>query len=214
MIIPRCNKQTATLVLPCMKYAVVLFTMLFWLNGHAQDAAGVNPVKDRLYKEISTYGAVEYTHVGCWGNKSKFYPKVDSFFNLSEKTACINYFEDNSYVLKYYSFFRILYEVQSDSIAWNKLELSIRDTTPVDFDGAYYATHFNKLLVRDYYRYLQSRYYYGGWGTTHGISHYFYMPVKKKALKANRDIFKKKKKELWALLSANGMDMDAVLKGY
>lgn len=198
-----------------MKYAAaILFFLLLRLNGMAQNADGTYPVKDRLYAEIVSHPRIEFKYVGCLGMRSKFYPKVDSFFKLSAPTACIGYFDDASYVLKYYSYFRILFVVQEDSIAWSKLKSSIRDNTHIDIDELYGAAYFNEMLIIDYYKYLRCRYIYGGWGTVNGITYHFDRPEKRKGFKANRKLFKKKKNELWALLAENGMDADALLKSH
>jgi hypothetical protein len=197
-----------------MKYAapILLFSLLY-LNGFAQNADGTDRVKDRLYSEITSYHQVEFKHIGCWGSLSKFFPKVDSFFKLSTPTACIDYFDDDSYILKYYSFYRILFVVRNDSIAWDKLTTFIKDSTHVAFDDWVGYVHFNKILAQHYYAFLYCKY---RWylGTYKGVVYQFDRPGNRKRLRANKRIFKRKKKELWTLLEANGMDADKLMKFY
>lgn len=195
-----------------MKYTVIILLFsLLRLNSIAQNADGANPVKDRLYNEITSYHQVEFRHIGCWGYPSKFYPKVDSFFKMSEPTACIDYFNDPSYILKYYSFARILFVVRNDSIAWNKLTAYINDSTQVDFEGWSGYSKFNEVMVRHYRAYLTYKYTWYG-GTYNALSFMFDKPASKKMRKANKRIIKRKKEELRALLAANGMDDNSLLK--
>lgn len=146
-------------------------------------------VLDKIASEIRQRKYLETKYIGCLLEVNKFYPKIDSFIELSTINDATKYFNDTSRILKYYSFISLL-KNGSDSSAFEKLKISIRDTTIVGFlynrgDGE----HFGFLLANFYRTYLKFKYYYGG-GTIDGVSFLY------RGKSVNKKLYRIKTREL------------------
>ena len=159
-------------------------------------------LQERLYQEIEAHKMIEFRFVGCIGSLSSFYPKVDSFLHILQPEDVDRYFERPGRATRYYLFMATLYRLKDESKALEQLRSSIYDSSELYFDYSYGKNYFNELLIREYRRYLRSRYYYGGSGAN--IMFTFHFPP------ANRKIYRKKTKELQQVLAAAGLSPDII----
>jgi hypothetical protein len=152
----------------------ILFLLLVLENGQAHSLSDTTKTVKRLYHEVKEYHSVESKYIGCHGSESALYLKVDSLVNLLGQDSFIQYFEDASYVLKFYAYQEIL--VKSDSLAFVKLVDNINDTTFVQFGyRAQYdeSMKFNEILAVEYAYFLRLKYYEGGFVVIDGHVHRF-----------------------------------------
>jgi len=151
--------------------------------------------KARLIEEIKQSDKVESYCLGFSCTVSKLCLKVDSLFEMSSFNEIESYFDDTSYVLKYYAFEKIA--SQNDSLAFKKLEESIIDSTSLVafFSCVISSYNYNELLIKRYIGFLKFKYFYGGNIVfNHKIYHYG---------KANKIRYRKKRRKLLHLLNEN-----------
>ena len=122
--------------------------------------------------------------------------KVDSLFRHISINEAISYFEDSSYVIKYYSFIRIM--ELNDSTAFEYLKTYIKDSTEIvhQMSCMNSTEHFNMLIGEDYKRYMKYKYSY----TSFTIKGRTYLSEK-----VNHKKRKKMMKEVDRLFSENGL---------
>jgi len=127
-----------------------------------------------LYKDIIKYEQVETKHIGCIGIESTLFKKIDSLKNLIGPLSFINYYSDNSYILKYYSF--LIMMTKDDDQAFKELKAARNDTTVIDYNFAGQnrgVVGFNTLIAYEYLLFVKFKYYYGTWCTIHGVGYNF-----------------------------------------
>ena len=154
--------------------------------------------KARLINEIRQSDKIESYCLGFACTVSALCLKVDSLFEISSFNEVITYFDDTSYVLKYYAFEKIA--SQKDSLAFEKLVSSIVDSTPlVAFFGCVMESqNFNELLIKRYAGFVKFRYFYGGnIGFNHKVYHYG---------KPSKLRWRKKRRKLIHLLNKHHFD--------
>ncbi len=177
---------------------IIGFLLLSFSKGYSQNLFDSSSVCNRLYNEIRNYNQIETKNIGCYGNKSNIYFKVDSLKNFTTSEIFMNYFNDSSYILKYYSFLEIL--KKNDELALIKFNNIINDTTKLEFDfvGSNRGTiNFNELIANEYLKFLKAKYFYGGSVTFQGKSFQFG--------KKNLKMWKLKSNNLYNLIAKNNL---------
>lgn len=145
--------------------ALLIITVLATLATHSFSQGNLDSfsIAERLSTEIRNYNQVEGYYIGCYGNKSVLYKKVDSLKKAVGQNTFENYFTDSSLILRYYSFLTIL--KRNDIVAFQKLKSIISDTMKIDYEFAGQnrgTADFNSLLAYEYANLIKSKYYYGG----------------------------------------------------
>ena len=164
--------------------------------AHTFDSTALR--KARLINEIKQSDRIESYCLGFACNVSELCLKVDSLFEISSFNEVITYFDDTSYVLKYYAFEKIA--SQNDSLAFKKLETSIVDSTSIltYFSCVMAGYNYNELLIKRYAGFLKFRYFYGGnIGFNHKVYHYG---------KPSKLRWRKKRRKLIHLLNKHHFD--------
>ncbi len=150
-----------------------------------------------LINKIRAYHHVESWCLGFACNSiSKLYQTTDSLFAISDLQQAVEFFNDSSYVLKYYAFLDVLY--QNDSIAFELLKNGISDSTVLSyhFYDVGSGDQFIKLIAVEYLSLITAKYLYGGMAYVggHGILSF---PPK------NKKLWKLKSRQYNLLLSEN-----------
>jgi hypothetical protein len=149
-------------------------------------------ISERLSTEVRNYNQVEGYYIGCYGNKSMLYKKVDSLKKIVGQSTFENYFADSSLILRYYSFLTIL--KSNDTVAFQKLKSIISDTMKIDYEFAGQnrgRANFNSLLALEYINLIKSKYYYGGISVQEDGRVYIFPKRKIRVWKAKKSEFYK-----------------------
>ncbi|MEO8406584.1 MAG: hypothetical protein ABI480_18375 [Chitinophagaceae bacterium] len=158
-----------------------------------------NQEAQRLMAEIKKCDYIESYCLGFACNSySELYKKADSLFALSTLNGAVNYFNDTSYSLKYYSFLYIL--DHNDSLAFQLLTQNISDKRAIDYTFADMSgnTKFSHLIINEYRNFIKMKYLYGGHATLGGHRSLNF-PT------ANKSVYKKRSRELDQLLANNNI---------
>ncbi len=187
-------------------------TILLLLISAASHWCGAQPLtadmeimRNRLYQEVIQFKEIESRYTGCWGTGSTIFLKTDSLVRICGPKVFVQYFNDPSYVLKYYAFMNMLYRLNNDSLVFQSFSSKIKDTTIVfcNVAGLFSGTApFNALLAMEYRHYLKARYYYGGTGTCRSYAFFFPKP--------DKHLYHKKLKVLETMLKENSIDIKAM----
>ena len=144
-----------------MKILIVLTIQFIVTITNGQISFDTVKMKERFVNELKKVKEHEWSNPFC-DSCTKIKKKADSLFEISTLQECLQYFEDSAYVLKVYSFLKIL--ELDDSIAFIKLSESIKDSTPVflrTYDAGW-AIKFNKFISTYYKDFISKKYQYGG----------------------------------------------------
>jgi hypothetical protein len=180
---------------------LILFSFLTYSNLFSQTIENIENENKKLINEIKEFPFIQSWCLGFSCNSiSLVYRKTDSLFALSTPSEVISYFQDTSYVLKYYSFMYAL--ENNDSIAYKLLEKSINDTTLVstNFSCVYSSHKFNHLLIYEYRRFIEMKYKTGGRIYKGDLSRTYTQPKSKHK-------WKEKSKQLNKLLKTKKIDL-------
>ena len=171
----------------------ILFVILFLTSSFFKSYAQFNydsvNWKQKILNKIKTEDAINDYYL-------KEGKKADSLFRHIPINEAINYFEDSSYVIKYYSFIRIM--ELNDSTAFEYLKKYIKDSTEIAHHMSCMNSteHFNMLIGEDYKRYMKYKYSF----TSFTIKGRTYVSEK-----VNHKKRKKMMKEVDKLFSENGL---------
>ncbi len=177
--------------------------LILALHPCAQQKLTPPSISETLYIEIQEHPQVKSLYIGCYGNKSSLYKKVDSLRQLVGQKSFENYFNTSSPILKYYSFLTILNA--DDIVAFEKLKSIIRDSSKIYYEFAGQnrgVADFNSLLAFKYLEFIKAKYYYGGRLTIGAESHSF--------PKKNIRTWKAKKSEFFNLMKENKVDTSLI----
>ena len=178
---------------------LILISVFFSLTVNSYTQKTLDSIS--LYNDIVHYSQVETRHIGCYGINSTLFKKVDSLNKLLGNSSFINYYDDSSYILKYYSFLTLLPE--DDDQAFKKLINSINDTTEIAFNFAGQnrgTTTFNTLIASEYLLFIKFKYYYGNGCTINGRSYQFE--------KKNRKAWRLKRNKLYSRINNSTIDKE------
>ena len=153
---------------------LILITITYTKTFVGQTFNETDSLISRLYNEISTSYNVESKKIGCYGNLSTLYKKVDTLKQTVGLETFVNYFNDPSVNLKYYAFIEIL--ALDDKLAFEKL-LDISSNTDIisfEFAGQFRGkVKLLELLTGEYLGFIKMKYYYGIGCTYHGRTYLF-----------------------------------------
>ncbi len=159
-----------------MKFLVLITIQLIGAIANGQTTFEAINTKARLATELKEAKEFEWPNPYC-DSCTKIRNKADSLFKNSTLEECLFYFVGTRYVLKTYSFLKIL--ELNDSIAFKKFSESIKDTTPVflltyDAGG---TIPFNRLIGAYYKEFICAKYLLGGKQNCYDRTYIFSTPI-------------------------------------
>ena len=155
--------------------------------------------KHRLILEIKKCNYIESYCLGYACNShSVLYKKADSLLVLTTVADILDYFNDTSYSLKYYSFLYLL-EID-DTIAFELIKRNISDTKTIDYTFADLSSNakFINLIISEYLDFVKTKYRFGGQIIIRGHRSVSFPP-------ANKSVYREKIKQLNQLLKTNNI---------
>lgn len=158
----------------------------------------------KLYIELSASPEIGPKYIGCLGELSDQYKKVDSLKQLMGAEAFTNYFNDPHANLKYYAFIELL--ALDDSVAFSKL-IDIGSNA----DSVYLQTlgqfgekvKLLELLTKEYLVFIRLKYHDGGGCTYNGRAYLFES--------RDRQKWREKKATVYKFIETNNLSKEWIL---
>ena len=181
------------------KYRLALLILSCLMASKMILAQSADTAINRLYNEIANSYDVQSKYIGCYGNLSTQYKKVDSLKSLTGPQRFLEYFNSNSVNLKYYAYVEIL--ALDDELALEKLLgiINCGDSINIEFAGQVRDNiKLSELLTRQYLSHIKMKYYYGGISTYDGRTYAFE--------KKNRPKWRAKTAIIKEIIQMNGLN--------
>jgi hypothetical protein len=171
------------------------------MNLYGQDSGKSDSLVQRLYQEITTSYDVQHKYIGCYGNLSILFKKVDTLKQNLGLKSFVEYFNDSSVNLKYYAFLELLAINHQDAFERLTMQSDNSDTINFSFAGQYNGqVKLSDMLTGEYLGFIKMKYYYGGGCTYHGRSYLFE--------KRDRQTWRRKYKRTIELIAAKDLSQD------
>jgi len=177
---------------------LIVFAHVFAIKLPGQIPGNHDTLIRRLYSEISSSYDVQSRYIGCYGNLSTLYKKVDTLKQQIGLKLFTEYFNSSSVNLKYYAFIEIL--ALDDEQAFNLLvkEVSRNDSINFRFAGQNVdRARLLDLVTAEYRGFIKIKYYYGGGCTYHARTYMF--------KKRDRKTWRRKQTTLLRFIEMNGL---------